>query len=149
MTFQKIRFILEAYGSEPLVYTCNQLIKIAQTERVFAAEIRTYIRWYVIGLMLEYLPIGYLIYFNFEWVYRVLQLEVVRQTISGPVPLPRKRRIYCVLRSPHVNKDSREHLEIRVHKRLIDIEFPLEETIERFKKLDILPGVGVQIKTFF
>ena len=42
----------------------------------------------------------------------------------GPIPIPTKRKIYCVLRSPHVNKDSREHFEIRVHKRIIDVYYP-------------------------
>ena len=70
------------------------------------------------------------------------------QKIVGPVPLPTKRRIYCVLRSPHVNKDSREQFEIRVHKRLLDIKFPLGLTITRFRKLDISAGVGLQVKTF-
>jgi small subunit ribosomal protein S10 len=48
----------------------------------------------------------------------------------GPIPLPTKRRIYCVLRSPHVNKDAREHFEIRIHKRIIDIYQPSEETLK-------------------
>jgi len=68
--------------------------------------------------------------------------------IIGPVPLPTKRRIYCVLRSPHVNKDSREHFEIRIHKRLIDIVFPEFGTIARLHELDIPSGIGLQVKTF-
>jgi len=55
--------------------------------------------------------------------------------VTGPVPLPTKRRIYCVLRSPHVNKDSREHFEMRTHKRLIDLHLPSESTMESFKKI--------------
>jgi len=54
--------------------------------------------------------------------------------VTGPVPLPTKRRIYCVLRSPHVNKDSREHFEMRTHKRLIDIHSPSDSVLEKFKK---------------
>ena len=46
----------------------------------------------------------------------------------GPIPLPTKRRRYCVLKSPHVNKDAREHFEIRTHKRLIDVHLPTEST---------------------
>ncbi|KAJ7560594.1 hypothetical protein O6H91_04G136600 [Diphasiastrum complanatum] len=64
----------------------------------------------------------------------------------GPVPLPTKRRIYCVLRSPHVNKDSREHFEIRTHRRLIDIDNPTAQTIDALMQLDIPAGVDVEVK---
>lgn len=78
-------------------------------------------------------------------------LEAVKvsgtQTV-GPIPLPTKRRIYCVLRSPHVNKDSREHFEIRTHKRLIDIHSPSEQTINDLKNLDLAAGVDVEIKNY-
>ena len=65
----------------------------------------------------------------------------------GPIPLPTKRRIYCVLRSPHVNKDSREHFEIRTHKRIIDVYSPSEETMENLRSLDLSAGVDVEIKS--
>ena len=65
----------------------------------------------------------------------------------GPIPLPTKRRIYCVLRSPHVNKDSREHFEIRTHKRLIDVYSPSEQTMENLRNLDLAAGVDVEIKS--
>ena len=67
--------------------------------------------------------------------------------VTGPVPLPTKRRIYCVLRSPHVNKDSREHFEIRTHKRLIDVYAPSEQTMENLRNLDLSAGVDVEIKS--
>ena len=67
--------------------------------------------------------------------------------ITGPVPLPTKRRIYCVLRSPHVNKDSREHFEMRTHKRLIDVHSPSESTMEGLRNLDIPSGVDVEVKS--
>jgi small subunit ribosomal protein S10 len=67
--------------------------------------------------------------------------------VVGPIPLPTKRRIYCVLRSPHVNKDSREHFEIRTHKRLIDVYTPSEQTMENLRNLDLLAGVDVEIKS--
>jgi len=51
----------------------------------------------------------------------------------GPIPLPTKRRIYCVLRSPHVNKDAREHLEIRTHVRLLDLVDPTPKTMDAIK----------------
>jgi len=64
----------------------------------------------------------------------------------GPIPLPTKRKIYCVLRSPHVDKDSREHFETRTHRRLIDILEPTPQTIEALMKLDLASGVDVEIK---
>tara|TARA_Y100001949_G_scaffold161947_1_gene154621 strand:- start:158 stop:490 length:333 start_codon:yes stop_codon:yes gene_type:complete len=66
--------------------------------------------------------------------------------VIGPVPLPTKRRIYCVLRSPHVNKDAREHFEMRTHKRLIDIHSPSNSVLESLRNLDIPSGVDVEIK---
>ena len=70
--------------------------------------------------------------------------------VTGPVPLPTKRRIYCVLRSPHVNKDAREHFEMRTHKRthkrLIDIHSPSDSVLESLRNLDIPSGVDVEIK---
>ena len=65
----------------------------------------------------------------------------------GPIPLPTKRRIYCVLRSPHVNKDAREHFEIRTHKRIIDVYSPSEETMKNLRSLDLSAGVDVEIKS--
>jgi small subunit ribosomal protein S10 len=66
----------------------------------------------------------------------------------GPIPLPTKRRRYCVLKSPHVNKDSREHFEIRTHKRLIDVHLPTESTLENLRSLDIASGVDVEVKNY-
>jgi small subunit ribosomal protein S10 len=66
----------------------------------------------------------------------------------GPIPLPTKRRRYCVLKSPHVNKDAREHFEIRTHKRLIDVHLPTESTLENLRSLDIASGVDVEVKNY-
>ncbi len=66
--------------------------------------------------------------------------------IAGPVPLPTEKSIYTVLRSPFVNKKSREQFEIRVHKRLIDIMDSTPQTIESLMKLDLPAGVDVEIK---
>ena len=66
--------------------------------------------------------------------------------VSGPVPLPTKRRIFCVLRSPHVNKDSREHFETRTHHRLIDVHQPTAQTIDALMALELPSGVDVEIK---
>jgi len=61
----------------------------------------------------------------------------------GPVPLPTRLRRYCVLTSPHVNKDARDHFEIRTHKRIIDVYKPSETTLENLKNLDISAGFDV------
>ena len=64
----------------------------------------------------------------------------------GPIPIPTKRKIYCVLRSPHVNKDSREHFETRTHKRIIDVYDPSSKTIDALMKLDLPSGVHIEVK---
>ena len=64
----------------------------------------------------------------------------------GPIPLPTKIRRYCVLTSPHVNKDAREHFEIRTHKRIIDVCKPSDSTLENLRNLDISAGVDVEVK---
>ncbi len=64
----------------------------------------------------------------------------------GPIPLPTRRRVYCVLRSPHVNKDSREHFETRTHRRIIDIYSPSSKTIDALMKLDLPAGVDIEVK---
>lgn len=66
--------------------------------------------------------------------------------IVGPIPIPTKRKIYCVLRSPHVDKDSREHFEIRVHTKIIDIYEPSSQTIDSLMKLNISAGIDIEIK---
>jgi small subunit ribosomal protein S10 len=66
--------------------------------------------------------------------------------IIGPVPLPTVINKYTVLRSPHVDKKSREQFEIRVHKRLLDILLPTPQTIEALMQLDLPTGVNVEIK---
>lgn len=67
--------------------------------------------------------------------------------VSGPIPLPNKRNVYCVIRSPHVDKDSREHFEIRVHKRLIDIVDPTPKTVDLLMRLSLPAGVDIEIKS--
>nr|CRF40183.1 Ribosomal protein S10 [Laurencia snackeyi] len=64
----------------------------------------------------------------------------------GPIPIPTKRKIYCVLRSPHVDKDSREHFEIRIHTKVIDLHQPSTQTIDALMKLNIPAGVDVEVK---
>jgi small subunit ribosomal protein S10 len=67
--------------------------------------------------------------------------------VSGPIPLPNKKNVYCVIRSPHVDKDSREHFEIRTHKRLIDIIDPTPKTVDLLMRLNLPAGVGIEIKS--
>jgi small subunit ribosomal protein S10 len=67
-------------------------------------------------------------------------------TVAGPVPLPTKVSKFCVLRSPHVDKKSREQFEIRTHKRLIDILDPTQQTVDALMKLDLAAGIDVEIK---
>jgi len=78
-----------------------------------------------------------------------LIVEAVKKTgalVHGPVPLPTGVERYTVLRSPHVNKKSREQFEIRTHKRLIDIEDPNAQTMDALGKLSMPAGVDIRIK---
>ncbi len=68
--------------------------------------------------------------------------------VAGPIPLPTSKNKYCVLRSPHSDKKSREQFEIRTHKRLIDILEPNASTIDALTKLDLPSGVDIEIKAF-
>ena len=63
--------------------------------------------------------------------------------VSGPIPLPTEKNIFTILRSPHVNKDSREQFEMRTHKRLIDVIRPTQKTTEALQKLEIPAGVDI------
>src|SRR6056297_382009 len=76
-------------------------------------------------------------------------VDTARKTgakIVGPIPLPTRINKYTVLRSPHVNKKSREQFEVRTHKRLLDIQDPTQQTVDALMKLDLSPGVDVDIK---
>ncbi len=66
--------------------------------------------------------------------------------VVGPIPLPTAINKYCVLRSPHVDKKSREQFEIRTHNRLLDILEPTQQTVDALMKLDLSAGVDVEIK---
>ena len=68
--------------------------------------------------------------------------------VKGPVPLPTRMQRFDILRSPHVNKTSRDQFEIRTHKRLIDIFEPTPQTVDALMKLDLPAGVDVEIKAF-
>ncbi len=76
-------------------------------------------------------------------------VETVLRTgaqVRGPVPLPTEIHRYCVVRGPHVDKDSREHFEMRIHKRLLDIVEPATKTVESLQRLDLPAGVDIEIK---
>ena len=66
--------------------------------------------------------------------------------VSGPIPLPTERNLYCVIRSPHKDKDSREQFEMRTHKRLIDILDPTPSTVDKLMNLKLPAGVDIEIK---
>jgi len=66
--------------------------------------------------------------------------------LMGPVPMPNKRRCFTVLRSPHVNKKSREQFELTIHRRILDILSPSDQTMDALMKLNISSGVDVEIK---
>jgi small subunit ribosomal protein S10 len=76
-------------------------------------------------------------------------VDTVRRTganVAGPIPLPTAINKFCVLRSPHVDKKSREQFEIRTHKRLLDILDPTQQTVDALMKLDLAAGIDVEIK---
>jgi small subunit ribosomal protein S10 len=76
-------------------------------------------------------------------------VETVKRTgarVSGPVPLPTGRNLYCVIRSPHIDKESMEHFELRTHKRLIDIVDQTQKTVDALSHLDLPAGVDIEIK---
>lgn len=76
-------------------------------------------------------------------------VETARRTgagVAGPIPLPTSINKFCVLRSPHVDKKSREQFEMRTHRRLIDILEPTQQTIDMLMKLELSAGVDVEIK---
>ena len=76
-------------------------------------------------------------------------VETVTRTgasVVGPVPLPTEKNIYCVIRSPHKYKDSREHFEMRTHKRLIDIVDPTPKTVDALMRIDLPASVDVNIQ---
>jgi small subunit ribosomal protein S10 len=76
-------------------------------------------------------------------------LDTAKRTgakVVGPIPLPTQISRYTVLRSPHIDKKSREQFEMRTHKRLLDILEPTQQTVDALMKLDLSPGVDVEIK---
>ena len=76
-------------------------------------------------------------------------VETAKKTgakVSGPIPLPTKKEVVTVIRSPHKHKDSREQFEMRTHKRVIDILYPTQKTVESLTKIELPAGVNIEIK---
>ena len=73
--------------------------------------------------------------------------ERIGAVVVGPVPMPTRLKRFCVIRSPHIDKDSREHFELRTHKRLVDILEPTPRTLEALARLNVAAGVDITIKT--
>ena len=76
-------------------------------------------------------------------------VETAKRTgskVSGPIPLPTEREIVTILRSPHKHKDSREQFEMRTHKRVIDILYPTQKTVDSLMKVELPAGVDIEIK---
>ena len=76
-------------------------------------------------------------------------VETAKKTgakVSGPIPLPTKKEVVTVIRSPHKHKDSREQFEMRTHKRVIDILYPTQKTMDSLMKLELPAGVDIEIK---
>ena len=76
-------------------------------------------------------------------------VETAKKTgakVSGPIPLPTQKEVVTILRSPHNNKDSREQFEMRTHKRVIDILYPTQKTVDTLMKLELPAGVDIEIK---
>ena len=67
-------------------------------------------------------------------------------SVAGPVPMPTRIRRFCVIRSPHVDKDSREHFELQIHKRMVDVHDPTSRTLEALSRLNVPAGVDISIK---
>jgi len=76
-------------------------------------------------------------------------VDTVQRTgavVQGPIPLPTRRELFCVIRSPHIDKDSQEHFEVLTHKRLIDIVDPTPRTMDALRDLDLPAGVDIEVK---
>ena len=83
------------------------------------------------------------------WAGQIVEAaERTGAQVAGPVPMPTSIKRFCVIRSPHVHKDSREHFEIRTHNRLIDIVEPSPKTIDSLTRLNVPAGVNISMKLY-
>ena len=76
----------------------------------------------------------------------VKTVQATGAVVNGPIPLPTQKKIFTVLRSPHVNKKAREQFQLRTHKRLIEIYTPTQKTVDALSKLELPSGVDIQVK---
>lgn len=126
-----LRITLQAYSPKILVKTCSTIVGVLDRQP------------YNGPISLRYKgPIP----FKYTYLGQPVPLRY-----KGPVALPTRRRIYCVLRSPHVNKDSREHFEVRIHKRFIDVEFSsfknlFRDFLNHLGMRELALGVGISFK---
>lgn len=81
-------------------------------------------------------------------IFTVIPTIENKTNIKGPIFLPTRKRVYCVLRSPHVDKDSREQFEIRRYKRIIDIYPESSQTFDAFLKIELPPGVSIKVQVY-
>jgi small subunit ribosomal protein S10 len=81
-------------------------------------------------------------------IFEIISTIENNKDIKGPIFLPTKKRIYCVLRSPHVDKDSREQFEIRQYKQIIDIYTESSKIFDAFLKINLPPGVSINVKLY-
>ena len=77
---------------------------------------------------------------------KIVDTAIFSAKVSGPIPLPTQKEIVTILRSPHKHKDSREQFEMRTHKRVIDILYPTQKTMDSLMKLELPAGVDIEIK---
>ena len=77
---------------------------------------------------------------------KIVDTKKTGAKVSGPIPLPTEKEIVTILRSPHKHKDSREQFEMRTHKRVIDILYPTQKTVESLTKIELPAGVNIEIK---
>lgn len=129
---QRVRIKLKAYELPLLNQSVEQILDTAQSTGTY----------FVLGRSVLCVQASNDLYF---WTGLQLLLSA-GASVSGPVPLPTRIRKYTVLRSPHVNKDSREQFEMRTHHRLFDFHDPSSETMVALMELDLPDGVDVDVK---
>jgi small subunit ribosomal protein S10 len=125
-----MRIKLKSYEPSSVMLSCSRLISSLQTKQLASKEFEKRKR-----------PR----YTKKKKETNVYEKIVGLLSLKGPIPLPTRRRKYCLLRSPHVNKTSRDHYEINIHKRLLYVEFCDKVVLDHLRCVDILPGVQIDI----
>lgn len=132
-TIPHLRITIRAYGSSILDYSCKKIIEAVEGSKKACKTMPS--KELNLDTQLPY-QASNSEYSDLEGAPRY----------RGPIPLPTRLRRYCVLTSPHVNKDARDHFEIRTHKRIIDVYQANASTIENLKRLDLSAGIDVGVK---